>query len=76
MDLPALASTYEGPVTSHLEGKRLRAGKAVYPVTLRVEGPAPDVALRGVVQLEGRPESFASRVARQVIGILIREAGA
>ena len=76
IELAPLAAAYEGPVKVVQDGRRLRAGEAVYPATLEAAGPAPSSLVRGTAVLEGRRESFAARVARQVVGVLIRESGA
>ncbi len=76
IDLAVLASVNEGPVEAVPDGRRLKAGVAVYRATLHADAAAPIVTLRGTVVLEGRPESFAARIARQVVGVLIRESGA
>ena len=50
---------------------------SLYAVVLHPEGAqAPDQEVRGQVRLEGLAESMASRVARRVFGVLIRESGA
>lgn len=76
IELLPLAAVYEGPVKVVQDGRRLKAGEAVYPVTFTAGDAAPPSLVRGTVVLEGRPESFAARVARQVVGVLIRESGA
>jgi len=53
------------------------AGVAIYPVTMVPEGDhAVARPLRGLVRLEGAAESYASRLLRRVVGVLIRESGA
>lgn len=76
IELAPLASTHEGPVRTVQDGRRLKAGEAVYAATLEADGAAPPALVRGTVVLSGRPESFVARVARQVVGVLIRESGA
>ncbi|MHB2166428.1 HlyD family efflux transporter periplasmic adaptor subunit [Alsobacter sp. R-9] len=75
LDLLPLASTNEGPVPALQDGRRLKAGAAVYPAIMTTAGPVPPTARRGTAVLEGHAESFAVRAARHVIGVLIRESG-
>lgn len=74
----ALASVHEGsiPVVEDTR-RRLVPGVAIYPVTMVPEGEHSVVRpLRGLVRLEGAAESYASRLLRRVVGVLIRESGA
>ena len=90
IDVPDLASTHSGRIAVQFDerNKRLVPAAAQYPVVLRTETtaaapgsrPASDsqweLAVRGVVQVEGRPESLAARIWRQVLKVLVRESGA
>jgi putative peptide zinc metalloprotease protein len=74
----ALASVHEGsiPVAEDTR-RRLVPGIAIYPVTMVPEGDhAVARPLRGLARLEGAAESYASRLLRRVVGVLIRESGA
>jgi putative peptide zinc metalloprotease protein len=79
LDLPILASVNEGPVQTVADraDRALKPLLSLYAVVLHPESPqAPDQEVRGQVRLEGLAESMASRVARRVFGVLIRESGA
>ena len=79
LDLPMLASTYEGPVQviPDRSEKGLKPMLSLYSVTLTPsEDFMPEKEVRGQVRLEGLAESMAARVLRRVFGVLIRESGA
>jgi putative peptide zinc metalloprotease protein len=75
---PALASIHGGSVASR-QGKDgvLIPELPVYRVLLRpVEPlPAPPRVIRGEILIEGERESFASRLWRNAVGVLVRESG-
>lgn len=91
LDEPYLALKFGGSVATEEAKRQdgdpndLRPLKAAFAVVLDpvVTGskhaePAnvmPPMALRGVTLIEGRPESFYSRVKRQVLKVLVREVG-
>ena len=59
------------------EKRRLVPISAQYPVYAKVEtrGRLPELIERGVMVVEGQSESFASRVARRSLSVLVRESG-
>lgn len=75
---PALASVHGGTVAAR-QGRDgvLVPELPVYRVLLRpVEPlPAPSKVIRGEVRIEGERESFASRLWRNAVGVLVRESG-
>lgn len=74
-----LASIHSGRIAVNAgEQHRLVPAVAQYQTTLRVTGStgADDLAVRGVVEVVGRPESLLARVWRQTLKVLLREAGA
>lgn len=75
--IPQLASKFGGKVAVHETADgRLTPADPAYAFTARVEaGAAIGQTASGVSLLEGRPESLASRVWRQVLRVLVREAG-
>ena len=79
LDLPMLASTYEGPVqiVPDRPEKGLKPMASLYSVRLEPRGDyVPEKEVRGQVRLDGLAESMAARVLRRVFGVLIRESGA
>ena len=79
LDLLSLASTFEGPVQV-VQERADRPPKpllSLYAVTLEPKAEvAVEQEVRGQVRLDGLSESMAARLARRVIGVLIRESGA
>jgi len=73
-----LASPFGGPVAANLsDGERLVPTIAQYLVQMRAETPSsePGLAMRGVVIVDGHPESLLARVTRQVLKVIMRETG-
>jgi putative peptide zinc metalloprotease protein len=78
IDIEALASTHDGPLpVAPTQGKALRPLTASYAVVLAPTG-AYDVGqqVRGSAYVDGLAESLAARLARRIVGVLIRESGA
>jgi putative peptide zinc metalloprotease protein len=78
LDLPYLASVYDGPVAVREDAHgRLVPERAVYRVTLAPAGavPAPERVRRGTVHVEGEARSLLDRAWRAVAAVLIRESG-
>ncbi len=77
LDIPYLASTYGGPVAVEPDGDdKLRPVKGSYVATFSTTIAKVDHATRGIIHVDGAAESFASAVWRQVMRVLVREAGA
>lgn len=79
LEIPQLTSQFGGRIAVHpSESGRLVPVGSQYAVTARVTGDAqmPDQTRRGVLLLEGRAESLLARMWRQVLKVLVREAGA
>ena len=79
IEIAELASTNGGGIRVEQDARqRLVPAHAQYRVRLDVAGDhsAPAQATRGFVRIEGLPESFLARVWRQVLKVLVREAGA
>ena len=77
--LKPLASVYGGKVSTRRgEGGALVPLGAAYQMTLAFDVAPQDVSKvsRGLVQIQGVPESVAARVWRQVLRVLVRESGA
>ncbi len=78
IDTPELASLYGGgvPVRREQDG-RLKPEAAVYRVVFALpDGTvAPPSIRRGTVRIEGAPQSFADRVWRRAVAVVMREAG-
>ena len=69
-----LSSIYGGPIaTNPEEGNRLRMTEGRYLLKLSSERHTGNTALRGVVLLEGKAESYLKAIWRQVTKVLIRE---
>lgn len=79
IDLPQLTSQFGGPIAVHQTAtKRLTPASAEYAVTARVTDleQRPRQTWRGVLILNGQAESLLARAWRQVLKVLVREAGA
>lgn len=78
LDEPYLALSYGGSIAIE-EGERekLRPTEAAYVVAMKPSDDAvmPQKAVRGVSVIEGKPQSFYTRVKRQVLKVLVREMG-
>ena len=78
VDILELASRYGGRVDAESEaGKRLIPKTAQYPVKLAATDLSLDVrqSVRGLVHLDGLPESIFARLCRHAAGVLVRESG-
>ena len=76
---PELVSTHGGRIEAFPDARqRFVPVSAHYLVTLDVitNNPVPPVRLRGVVNVEGRSESFFSAVWRRTLKVLVRESAA
>jgi putative peptide zinc metalloprotease protein len=80
IDIPQLTSEFHGEIAVHPqsthERMRLSPVSAQYAITAEVSGAPLAQTVRGIVMLDGTGESIAGRVWRQVVKVLVREAGA
>lgn len=80
IDLAELASTAGGPVPARTDAQqRAVPMSGQYLSHFRAAGAAgtgPERAIRGIVHVQGEAESFAAAIWRQVLRVLVREAGA
>ena len=79
IEMPDLASIHGGRIAVIADEKRrLVPTIAHYLVRMPATGftDAPDLAVRGVVLVQGTPESVLARVWRQTLKVVMREAGA
>lgn len=79
IDIADLASTNGGQIAVQPDQqRRLVPVSAVYAVTMAADGQisAPGQRVRGVAEVHGAAESFATRFWRQIAKVLIRESGA
>lgn len=77
IDIPQLTSIANGPIAVEQNAAReLVPSAAQYAILAIAENAAPTQTSRGVLLLDGKPESLASRAWRQVLKVLVREAGA
>ena len=82
IDVAALASTFGGDVpvreTKDQRDTRLAPANAVFLTTLEAEREerALNHVHRGVVEVDGKAESFVVRFVRQTLKVLVRESGA
>jgi putative peptide zinc metalloprotease protein len=78
IDTPELASIHGGgvPVRREQDG-RMKPEAAVYRVVFALPDgtAAPPGIRRGSVQIEGTPQSFADKVWRRTVAVVMREAG-
>ena len=78
LEEPYLAVRFGGSIaTSEGDPKILKPKEAQYAVYLSptVQSGLPKQALRGVTIVSGEPQSFYTRVKRQVLKVLVREMG-
>jgi putative peptide zinc metalloprotease protein len=80
IDIPQLTSEFHGEIAVHpqttRERMRLSPTSAQYAITAEVSGPLLTQTVRGVVILDGTGESIAGRLWRQIVKVVVREAGA
>ena len=79
IEIPDLASNNAGRIAVTADSRhRLVPTAAQYMVRMPVDAgqPVPELVLRGVVAADGARESFAVRLYRQAMKVLVREAGA
>jgi putative peptide zinc metalloprotease protein len=71
----SLASVHGGQLPARVERSAIIPEGAVYRVTLRLEGPPPDVELAGTAVLSGERSSLLGQVGRSILVVLVREWG-
>jgi len=79
LEIPQLTSQFGGHIAVHpTDGKRLVPITAEYAVTAQAldQPNDPNQTWRGMLLLDGRAESLLARGWRQVLKVLVREAGA
>ena len=79
IEIADLASVNGGRIAVQPDSKhQLVPVAAHYAVTLEIEGANsnPDLRFRGVAQINGKAESFAAQIWREIVRVLIRESGA
>ncbi|MGH8657095.1 MAG: HlyD family efflux transporter periplasmic adaptor subunit [Gammaproteobacteria bacterium] len=76
-ELPYLASVYGGKIAVRRDAKdELVPESSVYHIRLAVlNAIPPDRVVRGVVNVAGKPRSFAKRMYDVIASVLIRESG-
>ena len=77
VSIPVLAEPHGGRVEAVVDDKKaIYSHEAMFSVRLTLEsGEKVGHLLRGVVVIDGEPESFAMRLLRRVSQVLIRESG-
>jgi putative peptide zinc metalloprotease protein len=76
LSIKYLASIYDGPIPSEKtpQGKvRPRAG--LHLVHFELQPVNHQRVTRGIIHVEGQPESFAAAAWRQVLRVMVRESG-
>lgn len=79
LNILSLASLYGGPISTKRDKQdRLVPSQAHYRVSLDPTASfgTGHTTVRGIVHLEGRPESLLARVWRRSLTVLVRESGA
>ena len=79
LELKALASVFGGKIASQkADGGEIIPLGATYRITLAFDGQPGDTSKvsRGIARIEGKPESIAAQIWRQVLRVLVRESGA
>ena len=78
LDVPYLAAVHGGDieVTKNKQGE-LVATRGIYRVTLAPQParPAPAMVQRGIVHIQGTPESLVMRAWNRTWGVVLRESG-
>jgi len=73
---PLLASIHGGPLPTRTgPNQELVPEGSYYRVVLTVDGPAPARQLRGRLFLDGEAQSFAVRLWRAAVAVVVRESG-
>ena len=72
----ALASLHGGDIPVRVSGQIVVPQGSFFRVTIRLDGPAPDMKLIGHVQIRGQGQSLIRRAARSALVVLVREWGA
>ncbi len=78
LQLRPLTSVYGGKIAVQADkDNKLVPVTATYRVTLDFDKTPADISKvsRGIVQINGKPESFASRAWRSVLKVMVRESG-
>ena len=73
---PALASLHGGDIPVRAVGQALVPQGGFFRVTIRLEGPAPDIKLIGHAIISGQGQSLIGRAVRSALVVLVREWGA
>lgn len=79
LDIPQITSQFGGRIAVHREANGvLVPAAAEYALSAEIVGDVPDLQQteRGVLVLDGEPQSLLARAWRQVLKVLVREAGA
>lgn len=78
LDLPYLSSTHGGSVAVNEDKEKGGVPvEAQYQVVFSNDAAIPSTSpvLRGIVRLDADPDSFAARIAKRAVAVLIRESG-
>ena len=79
LDMDELASIYGGQVPVQLDqSQKLVPDKSIYRVRFDmslVEDVQAEQEIRGVVHVEGAPESYIQRVYKLIVSVFVRESG-
>ena len=73
---PALASLHGGDIPVRAAGQALVPKGGFFRVTIRLDGPAPDIKLIGHAIISGQGQSLIGRAVRSALVVLVREWGA
>ena len=73
---PALASLHGGDIPVRASGQTLVPQGSFFRVTIRLDGPAPDIKLIGHAIISGQGQSLIGRAVRSALVVLVREWGA
>ena len=74
LKIPYLASTFGGPVAVEPDKNgRLALRRGFHVALFKASDPAPAKVVRGVIHVEGRAESLAVAVWRQLMRVIVRE---
>jgi putative peptide zinc metalloprotease protein len=73
---PALASLHGGDIPVRVSGQILVPQGSFFRVSIRLDGPAPDLKLIGHARISGQGQSLIGRTIRAALVVLVREWGA
>lgn len=77
VDYAELSSLYGGVIPADLVNETIMSRKPLYRLNFEIDGASPDLQFteKGLVVLRVQPISFAGKIVKRLLSILIRETG-